>query len=295
MSNQDTSLVLTKENALTNVTAKIQTLTKETGIVLPKNYSASNAINSAWLKLQEVKDRNGKLALEVCSKNSIIDSLYNMVLQGLSPAKDQCYFIVFGSQLQLMKSYLGNIAATKRLKGIKEVFANCIYQGDEFDYEIDLDTGVKKITKHNQKFENVDIDKILGAYAVIVREDAPNYVEVMTIKQIRNSWSMGAAKGSSKAHTSFTEEMAKKTVINRACKQFTKTSDDADALVEAVNKTYEYDEKNIIETTHEEVKEEIKENANQEVIDIPIEEVKTEEVTTENGLAKQTIMGAEPF
>ncbi len=91
MSNQETSLTLTKENALNNVMAKIETLKKDTGIVLPKNYSAANAINSAWLKLQETKNKDGKLALDCCSKNSIIETMYNMVLQGLSPAKDQCY------------------------------------------------------------------------------------------------------------------------------------------------------------------------------------------------------------
>ncbi|MZK87182.1 recombinase RecT, partial [Clostridium beijerinckii] len=62
---QDTGLALTKENALNNVMAKIDTLKKDTGIVLPKNYSAANAINSAWLKLQDVKDKEKKPALEV--------------------------------------------------------------------------------------------------------------------------------------------------------------------------------------------------------------------------------------
>lgn len=291
----ETGLTITKENALNNVMAKIESLKKDTGIVLPKNYSAANAINSAWLKLQDVKDKSDKLALEVCSKNSIIETLYNMVLQGLSPAKDQCYFIVFGGKLQLMKSYLGNIAATKRLKGVLDVVANVIYQGDEFKYSIDPGNGRMKILKHEQEFDNIDDDKIRGAYAIVILENGENFIEMMTIKQIENAWRMKPFfKNFSKAHIDFKGEMCKKTVINRACKHFTKTSDDSDALVEVVNKTYEYDEKDIVESTHQQVKEEIKENANQEVIDIPAEEVKAEEVVT-NGAVRQMEMGDEPF
>ena len=178
--------------------------------------------------------------------------------------------------MQLSKSYLGNIAATKRLKGVKNIFANCIFEGDEFEYKLDLDTGLKKITKHEQSFENIDTNKIKGAYAVIVIEDGDNYVEVMNINQIKNSWNQGAAKGNSGAHKNFTDEMAKKTVINRACKHFVSTSDDSDLLISAFERTNEEYNPAIIETTHNDVKEEIKENANKEFIDIPSEEIKEE-------------------
>ena len=298
---KETGLTLSKERALNEVNAKISALQKETGITLPKSYSAPNAINSAWLKLQETVDKNQKSALEVCTKNSIVETMYNMVLQGLSPAKDQCYFIVRGNKLTLMKSYLGNIAAIKRLKGVKNVYANIIYEGDEFEYKIDLDTGIKKITKHEQSFENIDIDKIKGAYAVVVVEDGQNYVEVMNIKQIRTAWNQGTMKGQSGAHKNFTDEMAKRTVINRACKLFVKTSDDSDALIETINKTYEYDEQDIIQTTHEEVKEEIKQEANQgEFIDIPVEEAEKVEAETviegqQSIEIKDNSKGDEPF
>ena len=66
--------------------------------------------------------------------------------------------------------------------------------------------------------------------------------------------------------------MAKKTVINRACKNFVCTSDDSDLLIESLMRTNEYKQEDIIESTHEKVQEEIKENANTEVIDVDIEE-----------------------
>lgn len=291
---ENKSVALQEKNVTDKVLSRIKELESTGDITMPANYSYTNALKSAYLILNETVDKNGKSALQTCSQSSIINALLDMTIQGLSPSKKQCYFIAFGGKLQLMKSYLGNIAATKRLKGVKNVFANCIYQGDEFDYELDLDTGLKKITKHNQKFENIDINKILGAYAVVVMEDGLNYVEVMNINQIKNSWNQGAAKGNSMAHKNFTDEMAKKTVINRACKNFVCTSDDSDLVIESINRSNEYNPEDIIESTHEEVKQEIQENANQEVIDIPIEEVK-EEIKNENPTVKKIVMEDEPF
>lgn len=291
--NENKELTIQEKQVTDIVGERIKELQKTGDITCPKNYSYTNALKSAFLILNEQtvrKDNNNIPVLQVCSKGSVVNTLFDMCIQGLSPAKKQCYFIPYGKQLQLSKSYLGNIAATKRLKGVKNVYANIIYEGDEFAYEMDLETGLKKITKHNQNFENIDLEKIKGAYAVVVREDEPNYVEVMNIKQIRNSWNQGSMKGQSGAHKNFTDEMAKKTVINRACKNFVCTSDDSDLLIESMDRTSEYSPEDIIENTHEEAKEEIKQNANQEVIDIPVEEVKVG-----NPTVKQTVLEDEPF
>lgn len=297
---KETGLALSKEKAMNEVSAKIAALQKNTGITLPKNYSSANAINSAWLKLQDIKDSQKRPALEVCTKNSIVESMYNMVLQGLSPAKDQCYFIVYGTKLTLMKSYLGNIAATKRLKGVKDVIANIIYQDDVFKYEFNRENGRIKITEHQQEFINIDDDKIIGAYAIVLLEDEENYVELMTLKQIQHAWAMSRTyKADSKTHNDFKGEMCKKTVINRACKHFTKTSDDSDSLLEVINETYEYDEQDIVQATHEEVKEEIKQEANKgEIIDIPAnkkESVKETIVAEQTKIIDVEVNGDDPF
>ncbi|WP_024614651.1 RecT family recombinase [Clostridium sp. Ade.TY] len=252
-----------------SVLSRIKEFEQSGDIAFPPNYNYANALKSAQLILAETVDRNKVPVLQSCSKASICNALLDMTIQGLSPAKKQCYFVPYGGKLQLMKSYLGNIAATKRLKGVKDVFANVIYKGDEFEYKLNLDTGLIEIVKHEQKFENIGND-ILGAYAVVVRENAPNYVEVMNMKQIQNAWNQGTAykTGKSTAHNNFKDEMVKKTVINRACKRFVNTSDDSDTLIESINRTNEYREEDIVEATHEEVKEEIKENANTVALDL---------------------------
>ncbi|AEX84752.1 RecT-like single-strand DNA annealing protein [Marinitoga phage MPV1] len=255
------------------VLERVKELEKEGVIQFPPNYSYANALKSAWLMLKSMTDKNGKPVLQSCTKESITNSLLDMVIQGLSPAKKQCYFIPYGNKLQLQRSYFGTVAVIKRLKGVKNVFANIIYEGDEFEYTIDLETGVYKIIKHKQDFRNIDPHKILGAYAVIVTEDdQPNYVEIMNINQIKDSWNQGKMKGNSNAHKIFTDQMVKKTVINRACKMFVNTSDDSDLLIEAFNKTTENEYENsqepepVFEEIEAETIQEIKENANKKVL-----------------------------
>lgn len=265
---ENKELAIAEKNITDNVLARLNEFEKQGAINLPSTYSAPNALKSAYLILKET-NKDGKCVLETCTKESIANSLLNMCIQGLSPVKKQCYFIPYGNQLKLSKSYLGNIAATKRLKGVKDVFAEIIYEGDEFEYEIDLETGLKKIIKHEQNFMNIDITKIKGAYTVIIREDEPNYVEVMNINQIKNSWNQGSMKGQSGAHKNFTDQMCKKTVINRACKNFLDTSDDSDILVEAINTTEQIENEEIQnDNVITDIEYEIKENANTEIIDI---------------------------
>ncbi|MFL0198318.1 recombinase RecT [Clostridium sp. WILCCON 0269] len=301
MESKSTAITLAKEEALNQITEKIGELRKNNDIMFPTNYSVANALNNAWLQLQEVKDKSDKLALEVCTKNSIIGSLYDMCLQGLTPAKKQCYFVVYGNQLQLMRSYMGTVAVTKRLKGIKDIKSYCIYEGDEFEQTYDLDTATLKISKFNPKFENIDINKIKGAFAVVIGENGPIHTEVMNINQIKKAWGQGIAykSGKSTAHNNFTDEMAKKTVVNRACKMYANTSDDSDLLVEAFNNTDKtYDEESMVGNVEYEVKEEIKDRANKKSIDIKVSEEKTEkqkviDVEPEKVEEKQTLSSAE--
>jgi recombination protein RecT len=256
---------VTVKNVTDDVLNKIKVLEKGGNIFFPPNYSPENALKSAWLKLQTTEDRNHKKALEVCTYSSIANALLDMVVQGLTPAKNQCYFIVYGKELQLSRSYMGTVAVTKRLKGVKDVFANVIYKDDIFEYRINIETGLKEIVKHEQDFKNINPDKIAGAYAIVVRGDAPNYIEVMNFEQIKKAWGQGATKGGSPAHKNFPEEMAKKSVINRACKMFFNTSDDSDILIDAINRTTEAEY--TIENAEDAAQIEIEENANTTEID----------------------------
>lgn len=253
--------VIKEKNMSDNVLNRVKELQKENNLQCPANYSYQNALKSAWLILQETVDRDKKPVLSTCTQMSVMNCLLNMVVQGLSPAKKQCYFIAYGKQLQLMRSYMGTVAVTKRLNAVSDVKAYIIYDGDEFETEYNFKTATLEITKFNPKFENIDNTKIKGAFAVVLGPDGPIYTEIMNIAQIKMAWSKSRTGG--QVHKDFAEEMAKKTVINRACKMFANTSDDSDILIEAFNKS-DVD----IETKDINAEDEIKEKANSKEIDI---------------------------
>lgn len=216
------------ENISEQVLSRIEQFQKDGSMILPKNYSVENHMKSAWLALQEVEDKEHHKALQICTKESIANSLLDMVLQGLSVSKKQGYFIVYGNKLIFQRSYFGTIALAKRAGGIvSEPVANVIYEGDDFQYEINPKTAKVSIIKHSQKLENIDNSKIKGAYALVTLADGTTQVTIMSMQQIRAAWGQGATKGNSPAHKNFAEEMAKKTVIGRACKAIINSSDDA--------------------------------------------------------------------
>lgn len=261
MTNQ---LAIIQKDITDSVNNKLGELQKD-GLVIPQNYNASNALKSAFFKLQEVKDKSGKPALEVCTKDSIANSLLDMTVQGLSPAKTQCYFVVYGSQLQLQRSYFGTQTVLKRLSNVKDIWANVIYKDDVFEYE--NYHGRERLLSHKTSFENRDKD-ILGAYAIVQTSDGEEILTVMTKKEIETSW--GQSKTSQSVHKKFPQEMAKRTVINRAAKAFVNTSDDSDLLIEAVNRSTESEFEPQIKDMGDiqEVQKEIEQNANTEEIDI---------------------------
>lgn len=224
---QPKNLPLMQKDITDYVMLRVKDLEEAGGLGFPKNYSAANQIKAAWFVLQETKDRNGKPALEVCSKNTVANAVLDMVIQGLSVSKKQGYFIVYGDKLEFQRSYFGTVALAKQCGMQGNPVANVIYEGDNFEYRIDTDTGLTSIVKHEQRFENVDISKIKGAYAIVTMPDGQRQVTIMSIAQIRSAWGQGATKGSSPAHKNFTDEMAKKTVIGRACKMIINSSDDA--------------------------------------------------------------------
>ncbi|HEX2868644.1 MAG TPA: RecT family recombinase [Ignavibacteriales bacterium] len=276
---ENKALTLQEKNIAENVLARITEMQNAKSIDIPPNYSAANALKSAWLIIQEVVDKDKNLALTVCSKDSIAQALLNMVIQGLNPVKHQCYFIVRGKKLTMQRSYHGTQVATKRLDGILDIYGNVIYEGDEFEYEIDTITGLKKVLKHKQELKNINPDKILGAYATITRKERPPFVEIMNIEQIKKAWNQGDMKGDSKAHNNFRDEMCIKSVINRGCKKILESSDDSGILIDSLRNTPDIED--LPEEPYEEVATELSDKANKEVLDIKKPEEPKPEVKEE--------------
>ena len=277
---EEKQLVVKEERNITdNVLNKIHQFQSNGQIYFPENYSPENALKSAWLKLQEVKDKNGKLALETCTQPSIANALLSMVIQGLNPMKNQCYFIPFGNQLTLMRSYFGSIAVAKQFGEIKDITAEVIYEGD--NVETSINKGKTIITSHTRSFENINKANIVGAYATILYKNNTEESIVMTIDQIKTSWKKSKLnpEGKDSTHSQFTEDMCKRTVINKICKYYINTKDDSN--LNMIKMAYETSDEEMKEA---EVEYEIEEKANKELIDIENNEedaAASEETTAE--------------
>lgn len=232
---------------------------------IPKDYSPENALKSAYLVLSEQTTKTGKPVLQACSQESVANSLLKMVVYGLSPMKKQCDFIPYGNKLECQIEYTGNIALAKRYGGLKDIKAQAVFQDDVFEFGVDVETGRKEIKKHEQKLENLT-KQVVGAYAVVEMMDGTFNTEIMNIDQIRKSWNQGATKGKSPAHQNFPDQMAIKTVINRACKLIIRGSDDNILFANMSDK----------DRAVEDVAHEIDENANVEEL---VMENETETIT----------------
>jgi len=219
-----------QEETIGKVLEKVNAFQEHGQLVLPKNYIAANALQSAYLVLQETVDRDKRPVLQVCSKASVANALLEMVVKGLNPIKKQCYFVAYGNELVCEESYFGKQMWAKRVGDVKEIRGFAVYAKDVFKYE--RKGKITTVLEHTQDLTTIDPDNVLGAYAIIEYNDGRMDTVIMNIKQIRSAWAMGAAKGTSPAHKSFADEMAIKTVVNRACKVITNSTDDADLLTD---------------------------------------------------------------
>ncbi|HGK1753347.1 TPA: recombinase RecT [Streptococcus pneumoniae] len=224
---------LTQKQITSPVAARIQEMQKE-GLMIAQNYSVNNALSSAYYALKNSSSGN---LLQQCTQDSVYNALLDMVTQGLSPAKTQCYFIPYGNVVKLTRSYFGTMKVVKQLPEVKDIYAQIIFKGDEFEAE-NVD-GRWKFVSHKSSWKNQD-NPIEGAYCVIEKTDGEKILTIMTKKEIDKSWAQAKTKN---VQNNFPQEMAKRTVINRAAKQFFNTSDDNDLFIDAVNRTTanEYD------------------------------------------------------
>ena len=184
------------------------------GFTMPKDYNYVNAVKATMLKLQEVKDKNGKPALEVCTPSSIQSALFSMVVKGLDVSKNQAYLVVYNDKLQLQESYFGKVLQVKRIFPEWEPRPNIVHADDTFKYTVNPETGRKELVEHTQSLENLD-KPIVGGYIYLPCADGGKDLYCMTYKQIVAAWSKSRSGGATAKQ--FPEKMAMKTLVNSGC------------------------------------------------------------------------------
>jgi len=226
---------------------KIMAMQEGGQVQLPADYSAQNALQSAWLILQGVKNKSDQLVLDegVCTKASIANALLDMVISGHNPAKNQGYFIAYGKVLTWSPSYFGLMTSAKRIDpriAEEGIIAEIIYEDDVLEYQIVK--GQRQITSHVQTLESVREGAIKGAYCLVIDKNGEIMkTEIMAIEEIHQSWAKSPVKPfddkgklkTSSNHAKHPVEYCKRTVIARAVKPIINSSSDK-VLLESLNR-----------------------------------------------------------
>lgn len=237
----------------------------ELGLVLPQDYSPTNSLKKARLMLNDMQIE-GRPALEMCTKESVLSCLIEMVTKGYDVSSMQAYFIPRktknGYQMTLMESVYGRIARAKRASKNYKPIVQFVHQDDIFKYGIDVKTGYTVVEKHETCLENKD-KPIIAAYAYVTDNEGNTEVVIMSQRDWMVSWKK-SANGCAVAKE-FAEDMIFRTIVKKSTKKLvnaavnafipTSNNDDDDTML-AGDKQPEF---------------------TQQVIDAEAEEIKTEE------------------
>lgn len=234
----DNKAIVPLEKELTDtVLGKIGDMCERGELALPANYNAGTAVRLAMLMIKETKDKNGKTALDVCTKASIATTFLNMCIQGLDPSKRQCYFIVYGNQLTLFRSYFGTQAALRRaVPSVYKIVTDLVHHGDEVEWAVNQygERYVSRIV--TDPISNMDKPISFGYCNIFDKEGNLLGCTLMSWDQIQTSWKKTRSGGATQKE--FPEEMAKRTLINRASKHILNSSiESISPIVAAFNQT----------------------------------------------------------
>lgn len=147
-----------------------------------------------------------------CNMPSLLGAVMQAAQLGLEPGLiGHCYIIPYGREAQFIIGYKGMIDLARRSGNIESIYAHCVYEADEFDYELGLRPKLhhKPATGRRGEMKYV--------YAVAHFKDGGYQFEVMDKEEIEKRRSRSKAAKNGPWVTDY-EEMAKKTVIRHMWK-----------------------------------------------------------------------------
>lgn len=214
--NKNTNLQVSKEQQVLMPIAE-QYIQLFPEIANDKTFNAKQAIISMALKLKETKDKAGRPAIDVCSRESIMTVTQEVLVKKLDLMKSQAALLVRGDKLMLQPEYFGNVKRSLELNPFLAYFTFAIiYKDDKVDLEVGEDGGYR-IKSHKTSIANIGKDKVVACYANAVKKDGTIYAtELMTMDEIKMAWSQ-SSNSSLSVHSKFWKKMCRKTVLNSLC------------------------------------------------------------------------------
>ena len=230
----------------------VQSMIKQSKLVIPSDYNVGNALQAAWLELMDTTNKSNVPAIKCCKMSTIQNCFLKMISAGLNPAKGQCYFVVYGNKLTLMVSQYGMEVMAKRSNPeIDYIISEVVYEGDVF--QVGRRKGRKYIAEHSSNLKTMNTKKIVAAYCSVFFKNGDEETDIMTFEEIQDSW-RHAKEGNRKNHAQHPVEFAKRTVTKRHCKKFVYATKDR-SIIQSF-------EEEAADITEEETEKTISENAN---------------------------------
>lgn len=216
-------VVKQKQPTLKNLIVKME---GQIAKALPKTITPERFIRIIFTAISKNPD------LEKCTPNSFLGAMMQSAQLGLEPNTPlgQAYLIPFKNkgvmEVQFQIGYKGAMDLAYRSEKIKDIYAQCVYENDEFEYEL----GLNPVLKHKPALKNRG--EVILYYAVFHTTSGGYGFEVMSKEDIINH----AKKTSQSFGSSYSpwnkyfDEMAKKTVLKRVLKYAPIASDFAMAI-----------------------------------------------------------------
>lgn len=157
-------------------------------------------------------NKNPKLSQ--CTRTSFFSAMMDCSELGLEPNGRDAHLIPYGDQAQLIVDYKGLIKLAYQSNQISSIYANVVYEGDQFDYATceHVPWGWMPVSERQG-----DRGKAIGAFVVIEKKEGSIHRERMTFDEIEAIRKRSKAGRSGPWVTDW-DEMAKKTVFRRASK-----------------------------------------------------------------------------
>jgi recombination protein RecT len=196
-------LVVKKEETIFDLIEKSKT---QMALAIPNSMSVDRLARVFVTELR----KNPKLM--ACDKMSLMSCLMTTAQLGLEVGViGQSYLVPFGKECTLIVGFKGLVALALRSGNVKSMSAACVYEDDEFDFQL----GTESFLKHKPKLDGSG--KMIAVYAVVKLSDGTSQFDVMSIQEVEDIKKRSKTSGSGPWVTDY-PEMAKKTIVRRFCK-----------------------------------------------------------------------------
>ena len=175
----------------------------------------------ARIAINELRTNDYLAKIAIQNPGSFLNAIMQASHLGLEigGALGQAYLVPFKGEIKMMPGYRGLISLARRSGEISSINSEIVYENDEFDLELGLETKVR----HKPLIKG-DRGKPSIVYMVAHFKDGGKHFEWMTVAEVMNIKERSSAvKSSAKSGIptpwdTDTEEMIRKTVIRRGWK-----------------------------------------------------------------------------